>query len=215
MNRYVESDSARKKSGPLVTGSRVRSVPPEDEDEFPDMEPEPEPERETPDRRGATKVLTMIQIIACAAVLAAAIALRLAGGELYRSVRDWYFTALNNSIVPDSQMESMKRTVLDLWSAISSPRAESSQPASSREQQSGVGNNNGAVSENQQSGNNNNAARQSQPAVSENNNAASQGAQSPAPGGGEAGENQAQPNAQSAASAAQDNANAPAGAPAP
>lgn len=215
MNRYMESDPGRKKSGPVVTGSRVRSIPPEEEEEYGDPE-EPEREREAPDRRGATRLLTIIQITACAAVLIAAIALRVSGGALYQSVRSWYFTALGNSIVPDSQVENMKRTVLDLWSAISSSRGESSSSASSQGQSGG--NNNGTVSENQQSGNNNNADNAASQNQQSGNNAASRGAQSTAPNSGgteENGASQAQPNAQSAASAAQNNANAPSGASAP
>lgn len=129
MNRYEGTGPERKKTGPVVTGSRVVQVPEESED-WEQQQPE---ENEAPSRRGSTRLLTTIQIGVCGAVLVAAIALRIYGGELYASVRSWYFEALNDSIVADANMENMKRTVLDLWSAISSSRE-----AGSSGQQSGA-----------------------------------------------------------------------------
>lgn len=196
MSRYAGTDPERKKTGPVVTGSRVIQVP----DETEDWE-QPE-ENEVPDRRGTTKLLTVIQIGVCGAVLVAAIALRVYGGDLYTSARSWYFEALNNSIVADADMENMKRTVLDLWSAISSSRmASSSAPQSGKEASSAPSGSQPQSSTAPQSGpQENGAASASQPSGS--------AVQSGSPPASQPQENQ------SAASPAQ-NAASPAGSKAP
>lgn len=153
MNRYTGTGPERKKAGPVVTGSRVVQAP----DEAEDWDQPEENENEAPGRRGSTRLLTAIQIGVCGAVLVAAIALRIYGGDLYASVRSWYFEALNDSIVADTDVENMKRTVLDLWSAISRSRVAGSsaqQSASSGSQPAGsaASQGNGAASASQPSG---------------------------------------------------------------
>ena len=202
MNRYMESRPDRKRPGPVVTGSRTEYFPDDDEEEnLPEEFPD---EEAAPDRKRSTRLLTVIQISVCIVVLVSAVAVRMSGGTLYQSVRTWYFTALQDSILPDSQAKDIKRRVVDLWSAISSSRSENGAGVSSQESQGEAASQsapsgaqkNDAASQNQQSGvQNHNGAAASQP----NNGASAQG------------ENQAQPNAQSVPSVSENGAGAPAG----
>lgn len=195
MNRSMKSGQPGGKSGPVVTGSRAgRALPDENETEL--FEEDPETEEAAPDRKQSTRLLTRIQICVCAAVLIAAVTLRVSGGALYQSIREWYFAALGDSIVPDSQTANIKRTVVDLWSEISRSRAESS-PAPSSQQGQGAAPQSGAASSGA-------APQSSQSGAANNDNAASQPPQS----GTAANDNQAQPNATSAPSGSPGSANA-------
>ncbi|WP_411676673.1 hypothetical protein [Caproicibacter sp.] len=137
MKRNTRMETERKSQNLVVTGSRTRKTweEPENTDldeelysaEADDFEPQPDPIN----RRASTKLLTVVQISACTAILIAAVALRLNGGTVYQKVRNWYFESLNDSIVADSQMENMKHVVIDLWSNITSSRPENTQEASS------------------------------------------------------------------------------------
>lgn len=81
--------------------------------------PEEQP-KSGPQRRQRTRLLTSIQIYTCLAVLAAALLLRLHGGEMYAAVRSWYLGALNDSLIAEEQLDQAKRTVVGLWTWISS-----------------------------------------------------------------------------------------------
>ncbi len=97
-------------------------------------EPEADSTGKGSKRKGKTQLLTIIQIFSCLVILAAAVLLRLYGGNLYDSVRTWYLTALNDSVLAEEEIGKAKRTVVDLWSWISSagPKSgESSLPVSS------------------------------------------------------------------------------------
>lgn len=131
MKRNVRMDTQHKKQHPVVTGSRARNTwdePDEVESELYGTE-DTEPENGKSSRKGSTRLLTTIQIIACTAILIGAIALRLYGGEVYQNAREWYFESLNDSIVAQSQMDNIKHVVIDLWSTLSESRGESSSQA--------------------------------------------------------------------------------------
>jgi hypothetical protein len=128
MKQNARMDTQRKKQHPVVTGSKARNTwedPDDVEEELYEME-ETEPEDEQLSRKGSTRLLTTIQIIACTAILIGAVALRLNGGDMYQKVRQWYFESLNDSIVPQPQMDNIKHVVIDLWSTLSASRGESS-----------------------------------------------------------------------------------------
>jgi hypothetical protein len=130
----------QKSKNRTLTGSKGKNPWSEPDDPEPDdFDPEDQEPEENPfpERRGSTRLLTMIQIIACTAVLAAAVALRLNGGAAYQNLRNWYFESLNNSIVADSQVDHIRHVVIDLWSTISNSRMGSSQVPSPSQGQPG------------------------------------------------------------------------------
>ncbi|MCI1964629.1 MAG: hypothetical protein LKJ17_00610 [Oscillospiraceae bacterium] len=138
MKRNARMQTERKSQYPTVTGSKGRN--PWNDVDDPELEFDDPEDRELEEdsfskRRGNTRLLTMIQIIACTAILVAAVVLRLRGGEPFQTVRSWYFESLNNSIVADSQVDHVRHVVVDLWSTISSSRAENSQTPSSNQSQ--------------------------------------------------------------------------------
>ena len=47
------------------------------------------------------QLLTMVQIILCAAVIAAAFIIKSIGGELYANTAASYFELYNNTVIPD------------------------------------------------------------------------------------------------------------------
>lgn len=134
MKRSEKMQTEREGQNPTVTGSKGRNPWNDTEDEeteFSDMEDQAPDETDLPEYKGSTRLLTIIQIVACTAALAAAVALRLNGGTVYQNVKNWYFESLNNSIVADSQMDNIKHVVINLWSTVTSSRAESNQEARS------------------------------------------------------------------------------------
>lgn len=154
MDRKARTKTMRKESNLVVTGSKGRKIPEDEEEQEKDYEPEEEweKEEEKSDRKADVRLLTTIQIVVCGAVLLFAVALRIYGGATYSTIRDWYFEALDNSIVADTQMENMKQVVIDLWSSVSNARGTgssqtgqntsqsvSSQPQQNSMQENGTG----------------------------------------------------------------------------
>lgn len=139
MKRSTKLQTERKGQTVTITGSRGRNSWNDPDEAEPYYEEGQAPEEETPPTQagGSTRLLTIVQIIACAAVLAAAVFLRFNGGAVYQNVRSWYFDSMNDSIVADSQLDSVRHVVIDLWSKISSSRVENSQAESSVQKQSG------------------------------------------------------------------------------
>lgn len=148
-NQY-ERQTTRRASvsgGREARAQRENSVPPEpgrgyganpyeeyewDEDpEKEDGEPDEESRKKSP-----VSLLTAIQIIGCCTVLAAAILLKATGGKLFSDCRSWYLSAYGDSIIAQEQMDQAKRTVIGLWTTISS--AGPQQAASSQSAQGGV-----------------------------------------------------------------------------
>lgn len=111
----------------------------EEKDEDEENEENEAPETETGEHHQGIRLLTYIQIFGSIAVLAAALALRVFNADLYKTVRSWYSTAVNDSIIADEQMDQAKRTVIGLWNNLSSAgpqSAASSQPQGSQGTQS-------------------------------------------------------------------------------
>lgn len=83
----------------------------------------------------STRLMTIIQIIACMVLLAGAVGVKMNGGALYQTVRSWYFCSLNDSIIADEQLDDAKHRVIDLWSSISraGPESGASDPGSHAE----------------------------------------------------------------------------------
>ncbi|QAT49595.1 hypothetical protein EQM14_07285 [Caproiciproducens sp. NJN-50] len=194
MKRSEKLQAERKSKNLTVTGSKGRNPwndVDDPESELSDLEDQAPDENDIPERKGSTRLLTTIQIVACTAVLAAAVALRLNGGAVYQNVRNWYFESLNNSIVADSQVDNIKHVVIDLWSTISSSRGENSQapdgassqsPSSVRENGAASGGtlpNNASAAESSGAPSQNSASAPVSSGVPSQNNAAN------APSGGE------------------------------
>lgn len=49
--------------------------------------------------------VTLVQILTCLLLFAAAVILRMSGGELYQTVRDWYRDTVNHSVVVTGTLE--------------------------------------------------------------------------------------------------------------
>lgn len=117
---------------------------------------EEQPEEEPGKKRGGMKLLTSIQVFGSLAILAAALVLRLLGGEMYQKVRAWYLSAVDDSIIADEQMDQVKQTVVDLWNNLSTAGLKAASGESqasgaqsqteSRQQAAGSGNASGSVS---------------------------------------------------------------------
>lgn len=94
-----------------------------------------DPLEEPPQKRQKRKsswLLTVVQVTVCGALVVAALALKLFGGDLYATVRDWYTQNINNSIVAEEQVGQFKTKVLEFL-----PRA-SSAPESSEAESGGA-----------------------------------------------------------------------------
>lgn len=88
--------------------------------------------------RSGLNLLTTIQIIGSVVILAAALAVRFSGSDLYQTVRSWYLTAANDSIMPEEQMDQAKHTVVGLWNNISAARSSQSAQSQLSSQKSAV-----------------------------------------------------------------------------
>ena len=88
-------------------------------------------------KKDSVRLLTIIQITGCAIVLAAALCLKYYGGKMYGTVRDWYLSAYNDTIIADEQTKNIKHTVVDLWSSIAGKSSASAfaQSSSSKKPQ--------------------------------------------------------------------------------
>lgn len=101
------------------------------ENNGPGREPEPE-EQAREGKKDSTRLLTVIQIVSCLMVLAAAVLLKTLGGPVYDTAKNWYLNAVGDSIVTDDTVSSVKRAVVDLWPfASSAPGVSSALPSSS------------------------------------------------------------------------------------
>ena len=63
---------------------------------------------------GKPSLLLAIQLSACAVVLAAALVLRLIGGEWLAAVQSWYWDHLNSSIVAQEDWNEVETRILEL-----------------------------------------------------------------------------------------------------
>ena len=114
-----------------------RDNPEEESEEEEEFHPVPD------DRKESARSFTQIQIVACAAVLIAAVILRTLGGSFYQTAKTWYLAAVGDSVLPEEQVENIQHTVISLWSSVSNLRPNglsvSSQAVSSdSEAQSGI-----------------------------------------------------------------------------
>lgn len=62
-------------------------------------------------RRSPGAKITLIQILACALILAAALVLHFMGGPVYQTVRDWYYEISQQSLVAEEEWEKAAETV--------------------------------------------------------------------------------------------------------
>lgn len=94
---------------------------------------EPGPEEQAREgKKDSTRLLTVIQIVGCLVVLAAAFLLKNFGGPVYDTAKKWYLDAVEDSIVTDDTVSNVKRAVVDLWPfASSAPGVSSALPPSS------------------------------------------------------------------------------------
>lgn len=109
---------------------------PEEETDNPPELPEREEDHPATGKKDSTRRLTTVQIVACALVLAVAAFLRFNGGSLYQTARNWYVSAVNDSILPEEQEQNVKQTVINLWSSLVSSRANGAEQSSSPSAQS-------------------------------------------------------------------------------
>lgn len=67
------------------------------------------------------------RLLLCALLLAAGLALRFAvGGQPFAAARDWYAQQLRNSILPEKQVDGLRKQVLALFPPPSQPPAAAS-----------------------------------------------------------------------------------------
>ncbi|HEX2985540.1 MAG TPA: hypothetical protein VHO71_01875 [Caproiciproducens sp.] len=110
-------------------------------------------------KKDSTKLLTIIQISVCCVILLTMIFLRVSGGNAYNTIRSWYVQKVNQTIIPDEQIQNVKEKVVELFPAVSNELPLTS--SNSRQTQSGKNN-----TESQQaavSQNNSSAAQQTNP----------------------------------------------------
>ena len=62
-------------------------------------------------RRSPGAKITLIQILACTLILAAALVLHFMGGPVYQTVRDWYYEISQQSLVAEEEWEKAAETV--------------------------------------------------------------------------------------------------------
>lgn len=62
-------------------------------------------------RRSPGAKIILIQISACALILAAALVLHFMGGPVYQTVRDWYHEISQQSLVAEEEWEKAAETV--------------------------------------------------------------------------------------------------------
>lgn len=89
-------------------------------------EEEPEDEKK---KRSSVSLLTTIQIISCCVILAAVLALKMTGNNLYAGFHTWYASAVNDSIIAQEQMDQARRSVIGFWTTISSAGPQQAVPA--------------------------------------------------------------------------------------
>ncbi len=49
-----------------------------------------------------TQILVTVQLVICVIIAIAALLIKAVGGDFYKSVREWYYTELNKSIIAES-----------------------------------------------------------------------------------------------------------------
>lgn len=79
------------------------------------------------------KPLLTVQLISCTIVLVAAVVLRFVGGELYGTVRDWYWKHLENSILTETDLDEAQTQFWELFPP--DGKASSAAPADASSQQ--------------------------------------------------------------------------------
>ena len=92
-------------------------------------------------KKDSVRLLTIIQITGCTIILAAAVCMKFYGGKLYGTVRNWYLSEYNDTLIADEQTKNIKHTVVDLWSSITGKSTSSSSPQSSSSKKSAVSSN--------------------------------------------------------------------------
>lgn len=87
-------------------------------------------------RKVSTRLLMIIQITVCCIILFTMIFLRIWGGNAYTVIRSWYIQNINQTIIPDEQIENIKHNVIQLFPVASNvPAAASSQAGAAASQQ--------------------------------------------------------------------------------
>jgi murein DD-endopeptidase MepM/ murein hydrolase activator NlpD len=82
-------------------------------------------------KEGGSHLLTIIQISVCTIVLAVFALLKAIGGDAYTNVKNWYLQNINNSIVAQEQINSIKESFLHVFQSSSSVSSDSSSQAGS------------------------------------------------------------------------------------
>lgn len=85
-------------------------------------------------RHKGARLLTAIQVIGSAVVLAAALALRFSGSGVYAAVRNWYAAAVHDSLMTDEQSGEVRHTVVGLWDRVAGTESSPSSQGSSQSQ---------------------------------------------------------------------------------
>lgn len=95
------------------------------DDEF--KSPYHEDEKKIKKRKVAGKsLLTIIQIAVCAIILIGFALLKFFGGDAYTQIKSWYLQNVNDSIVVQEQLNSIKQSFLHLLPSTANSQAESS-----------------------------------------------------------------------------------------
>jgi len=84
---------------------------------------------------GGSHLLTVIQIAVCSVVLVAFALLRAFGGTTYTDIKNWYLQHINNSIVAQEQMNTIKESFLHAFQSSSSASSQVSSSSTSTNSQ--------------------------------------------------------------------------------
>lgn len=86
------------------------------------------------ERKISERLLTIVQVSVCGVILIAALIVKLLGGEMYQTVKDWYYQNLNRSIVAEEQFDQVRQNVWSLFSPDSSvPSGKSEESTAQKE----------------------------------------------------------------------------------
>lgn len=139
-----------------------------------DLEETEEEIKEKNEKKVRTRLLTIIQITVCSILLMTALFLKFTGSNAYTVIKNWYFTNVNQTIIPDERIENVKNKVIELFPAPSSQQPAISKPSSDSAQSTAPKNSAVQSAPNSQGGANTQSAVNSQNAENQQNTEGSQ-----------------------------------------
>lgn len=65
----------------------------------------------------STRLLTIIQITVCSVILVTALCIRIFNTDVYKTIKNWYFSNVNNSIIANEDIDNVKHSVVEFFSS--------------------------------------------------------------------------------------------------